>query len=476
VSRRALSAALAALPLLAGCAVGPRYAAPATPGSAAGPFVSAAPAISSADAPPPTWWRLYQDPVLDRLVTEALAANRDIEAAVGNVLQARAIVSEARAGRYPSTSVSAGAAYGRRASGAAKAETGFIFDAEVGAAYEVDLFGRVSRTLEAARANADAAQAAADVLRVSVAAQTASAYADACGLAAQAEVARRSLQVASETAEITVRRRDAGAASDFDVARARALVEQTGAEIPALEGQRRAALFALAVLTGRPPAELPADAGQCRAPPRIATPLPVGDGASLLRRRPDVRQAERRLAAAVAEIGVRTAELYPSVTLGGSLSSAASSLGRLGSSRSVSFSLGPLISWTFPNQMAARARVAQARAGASAALAGFDAAVLRALGETEQTLSVYGADLDRRAGLLAARDQNAEAFRLAQVRQQGGAISFLELLTAQSSLVGSEAALAAADTQIAADQIAVFRALGGGWEAAPEVTPRAFPS
>jgi NodT family efflux transporter outer membrane factor (OMF) lipoprotein len=449
---------------------------PSTPTSAAGSFVSAAPAIAAADAPPPNWWRLYNDPVLDRLVTQALAANKDIEVAAANLMQARALLSEARAGRYPTTDLSGGATYGRSgATGSTPpSNIGVVYDAGFAASYEVDLFGRIRRTIESARANVDVAQAAEDVLRVSIAAQTAQAYADVCAYAEQDQVAHQSLEVVTGTYNLTVTQRSAGAASDFDVARAGALVQQTRATIPTVEGQRRAALFELAVLTGRPPAEIPTDAAQCRVPPRLTTPLPVGDGTALLRRRPDVRQAERRLASDVAQIGVATAALYPTVTLGGSVSSAGPA-GEFGTARSVSFGIGPLISWSFPNQAVARARIEEARAGASGALASFDSTVLQALNDAEQTLTAYGAELDRHAALVAARDQNAEAYRLAQVRYQAGSSSFLDLLTTESSLVAAETALASSDEALSTDQIAVFRALGGGWQEAPAVTPPAIP-
>jgi outer membrane protein TolC len=193
----------------------------------------------------------------------------------------------------------------------------------------------------------------------------------------------------------------------------------------------------------------------------------------MLRRRPDVREAERNLAAATAGVGVATAGLFPTVTLGGSLASAAPTLGGLGRYRNLSFGVGPLISWTFPNTLVASARVQQAKASASGALANFHGAVLNALKETEQALAAYGTELDRHGSLQTARDQSAEALRLAQVRFQAGGASFLDVLDAQCTLVSAEATLAASDEALVADQIALFKALGGGWEAAPATAPPA---
>jgi outer membrane protein TolC len=187
----------------------------------------------------------------------------------------------------------------------------------------------------------------------------------------------------------------------------------------------------------------------------------------MLRRRPDVREAERNLAAATARIGVATANLFPTVTLGGALNSAAPTLGGLGQYRNVSFGVGPLINWTFPNTLVAGAQIQQAKAAASGSLAAFNGAVLNALKETEQALSAYGSELDRHGALQTARDQSAEALRLAQVRFQAGGASFLDVLDAQRTLVSAEAVLAASDELLVADQITLFKALGGGWEEAP---------
>jgi NodT family efflux transporter outer membrane factor (OMF) lipoprotein len=328
--------------------------------------------------------------------------------------------------------------------------------------YEVDFFGRVGRAIEAARADRDSAQAALDVVRVSVAAETARAYADACAAGAQLEVAGRSLALSEETAALTRRQLDAGRGTGLDVARAQAQAESARAAVPPLQAQRDAALFRLSVLTGRPPAEVPPQAAACTAIPQLEAAIPVGDGASLLARRPDVRQAERRLAAATARIGVATAALYPRVTLGGSLASVGGEGRDLGDQ--VSFSVGPLISWSFPNIGLARARIAQADAAAEGALAAFEQTTLTALQETETALSAYGRELDRRTALRRARDESAEAVRLARLRQGAGLDSFLTVLDAERTLAGLEAQLAQSEALVASNQITLFKALGGGWE------------
>ncbi|MDP3081189.1 MAG: TolC family protein, partial [Brevundimonas sp.] len=201
----------------------------------------------------------------------------------------------------------------------------------------------------------------------------------------------------------------------------------------------------------------------CQRPPQLTRSIPIGDGAQLLARRPDVRRAERNLAAAAARVNVATADLFPRIILGGSLGSTALDAGDLSTDSSVRFNVGPLISWSFPNVFAARARIEQASAGSDAALATFDQTVLVALQETETALANYANELDRRAALQAARDQAASAARLSRLRFDAGADSFLTVLDAERTLAGADAQLAASDALVTTYQIALFKALAGGW-------------
>jgi outer membrane protein TolC len=248
------------------------------------------------------------------------------------------------------------------------------------------------------------------------------------------------------------------------VARATSLRDQQRALIAPIEQIRDAARFRLATLTGRTPAELPDDIARRGTTLRLNQPIPVGDGRALLARRPDVRAAERRLAAATARIGVATADLYPRITLGGSISSTGNSLGNLFGAGPLGWLLGGLISWNFPNQEATRARIQGARADGDGALASFDGTVLRALEETETALSAYAHELDRRTALQSARDQAAIAARIARAQQKAGRTDFLDVLDAERTFAETEAALAEADARITDAQVDLFRALGGGWQ------------
>lgn len=475
MKRLSLIAPLLAGSLLAGCAVGPNYERPETPPTAAAAFVDPGMTKVSPGAVEGEWWRLFKDPVLDRLVVEALTYNTDIRQASANLKRARAILSETRGQRLPGTTVTG--QYSRQRIGAAgqagvqlpPGVDGFEFDSfQVGfdASYEVDLFGRVSRSIEASRGDTEAAQAALDGARVAVAAEVARTYASACGFAAQAEVARETVTLQTQTFDLTRRLVEAGRGTARDIDQARVLTENARAQVPAFEAERRAALYALATLTGKPPAELDAQASQCATPPGVTDLIPVGDGQALLARRPDVRQAERLLAADTARVGVATAALYPSIRLLGSVSLGAQNLDDLGKSSSFNFSLGPLLSWSFPNITAARSQIRQAEAGAEGSLAAFDGTVLTALREVEQALARYSGEIERNVALRRADTAATNAARIAILRFDAGRDSLLQRIDAERDRANARASLAASNAALAEAQVALFKALGGGWEGA----------
>ena len=463
--------AIAAVVLfLVSCRVGPNYRPPAMPEGAGAPLASVNTALETPMPPPDAWWHLYDDPRLDDLVREALHANRDLAAADANLIGARAAVAEVHAHRYPSTDVSAGAVRGRDPVTdeileltARPPQTIWLYEDVFQAAYEVDLFGRIHRAIEAANANAESVAAARDSVRVVVAASTARSYAALCALGEELDVARHSLDIVSHEAAITEQRYEVGGGSEFDVTRAQALVGQVRSSIPQLEGERKAALFELTALLGRTPANAPRELEQCVTPPRVASLIPVGDGRALLSRRPDVRQAESRLAAATAQIGIATADLFPTIRLAGFYGGAATEPSQLTTGLGLAWGVGPSISWTFPNQAGPRARVRQAKASQAAALAAFDSVVLTALKETEQSLAEYGAALERRQALADAQGKIHRSFDIAHDEYAAGSVSNLDLLTTEQTLVALDAAVASSDASLIQLQIDLFKALGGGW-------------
>ena len=447
---------------LAACSTGPDYARPVTTPAAAGSFVAAnSPAVQPQAPVPANWWRLYNDPVLDGLIADALAHNTDVRAAIARLARARASLREVKVDRLPQGGVSASATRGRD-EGSSNATTDYSAGLEV--AYEVDLFGRVRRGVEAAKGDVGAAEADADAVRIAIVSDTARAYADASSAAERLAVAEHIVQLLDQSLRLTEKQVEIGQTTRLDTARIATLRNQRQAEIPAIAAERDSALFRLATLTGRAPAELPSVAGARTTSLKLDQPIPVGDGAQLLARRPDVRAAERRLAASTARIGVATAELYPQVTLGGSLSSGAGSIGNL-FSNPIGFLIGPLISWSFSDHARARARVAGAEAGSQEALAQFDGTVLRSLQETETALSAYSNVLRQREALQAARNEAEVAAKIVRAQQREGQVDSLALLDAERTFAESEAQLADINGEVASAQINLFRALGGGWSA-----------
>lgn len=467
--------------LLAGCTVGPNYRAPPLQAGDTQPaaFLGAGDAAYDAQgALPPRWWRLYDDPLLDGLEEKALTHNTDLRVALASLQQAEAALRGAQLARTPQTSLTLDPTYGQ-ASGDSKGspvalKPGFAYVGNESISYDLDLFGRLKRSIEAGQANVGAAQAALDLARVNVAAATAQAYVTVCAARLQIAVIRRSITVTEQSLAVTQRRYDAGIAGINDVVRARTLLRQTAATLPALEAQQRGGLFTLATLTGDAPETLPAQVASCAAPPLIRHPIPIGDGAALLARRPDVREAERKLASAVAGIGVSTSALYPSVSLGGSLGTVATSVPDIVKDRGFQWSVGPLLSWSIPNLGRARAQVAQSNATARGALAQFDGTVLTALRETEGALNTLARRLDTERQLTAARDDAATANANTARLYAGGIGQFLDTLDAERTLIGAENALASTTAQVSQDQIALFLALGGGWQEAPPVKATAL--
>jgi multidrug efflux system outer membrane protein len=461
------------LAALGGCTVGPDYKLPdeALVNGAAekGRFVGAGGQSALAVAPVPEgWWKLYADPRLDGLIRSAIAANTDLRAAAANLERSRALLAEAKTLREPSVVLNAGLEYGQTAGEQyllrATPPLNWDYDTGLTVGYDLDLFGGIRRGIEAASAEDEAVTAAHDLVLVNVVAGTARAYELACGVGLELVSAQRSLDLQRQSLALTERLMSGGRANDLDVTRQRQLVSELEEIIPSLKAAQKNALFQLAVLTGRAPAQYDTDLEACNAPPRLIAPLPVSDGAALLKRRPDIRETERLLAAATAEIGVATARLYPDIQLGLS----GGSIGITGdafTSPTNFWDLGVVVDWQ-ANQDAARARIAGANAGAKLALANFDGTVLQALREVESALNNYVHDLQKERSAIESRDQARHAADEARRLELGGRATELSVLDAQRALANAELSLAQVQVAISGDQIAIFLSLGGGWQTA----------
>lgn len=457
---------------LAGCTAGPDYRRPpaaiADRPTATGAFVGGDEAAYALAPVPDHWWKLYNDPVLDGLVEQAIAHNTDLRVASANIARAQAAFDLADDARRPQTALQALPGYAQRSAeeellpGAAL-PSAFVYAAGASISYQVDLAGQVRRAVEAAGADVAATRAAYDTVKVTVVADTTRAYLDACSAGREIAVADHALTLQGRTTALTQRLVRGGRGISLDSTRSRAQEEQVRATLPTLVAAKQVALYRLATLTGHPPAEFDRAVAACAAEPHLRRAIPIGDGAALLRRRPDVRREELELHAATARIGVAEAELYPRITLGASAGSVGLLDHALGGD-TYKFSLGPLISWEFPNRGRVQARIAGAQAQRDAAFARFDGVVLGALRETESALTIYARDLDRRAALAASRDEAARAARDAETLFRAGRTGFLPVLDAERTMTTADQTLAAADSRLVADQVQLFLALGGGWQ------------
>ncbi len=462
------SGAILILTLLGGCAlVGPDHRAPTTEVSAA--FANASQAGQSTEPVNTRWWQGFKDADLDRLVELAVGRNHDLRIAGARLREARALWDETAFDRYPT--VTAGASYSnqRRSTAALQGFRGVerereIFNAGFDAFWEIDFFGRVRRSVEARSAEAEAAEASLHDVLVSLLAEVARNYFELRGAQNQLAVARRNADNQRQTLDLTVALLEGGRGTTLDTARARAQLDATLSSIPPLEASIRRAMHRLAVLTGNPPTTLVTTLEQPAPLPVAPTLVALGRPEDLLRRRPDIRVAERDLAAATARIGVASADLFPRVTFVGSVALEARTFTGLGDSGSDAYSFGPSIRWAAFDLGRVRARIRQADARAEASLAEYELTVLRALEETENALVELGRQQARRGYLKTASDASEEAAGLARQRYEEGAADFLTVLDAERTLLEAQDRLAASETATATSLVALYKALGGGWE------------
>ncbi|WP_448679119.1 efflux transporter outer membrane subunit [Pseudomonas nicosulfuronedens] len=448
-------------------AVGPDYRSPETSGVK---LESAQGAAFSPQSPPGPWWQLYQNAELNGYIGESLRENRDLRIAASRLEVAQASRDQALAAQWPGGDVSATYA---RERGLMPGMLGFQLlnatSASLNLSYELDLYGRIRRSVESATASLEEQQFAFAASQIRVAAETANAYVSACQAGAALASAEQLVGVAQKTVDTVSRMAKVGAVGQFEVTRAQAQVGERQAAIPPILAQRKAALYSLAVLLGRTPENYPAQAARCDTPPTLEQPLPVGDGLALLRRRPDVAAAERTLAAATARIGMVQANLYPQISLGVSGGGEGTTVANTFSSFNRAWSVGPLLSWTFPNQLAIRAQMRAAGAEADMALSNYQNTLLTALKETETALDGYARTLEQYQRMSEVQQTNKLALSQASQLYSRGSTAFLDLLAAQRELTETEQKRVDLAGQVAARQIAVFQALGGGWDGAAQV-------
>lgn len=448
---------------LAACAVGPDYQTPNTEPAQLGNQLQ----VKAFDRSrfESVWWQQFDDSTLNQLVQASLQGNRDLRVAFARLKAARSIREDVDNDNLPVVSSRASSDLGK---GQIPGQTerrvnSERYDLGLDMAWELDLFGRIQRQLEASEAQEAAAAADLQQLQVSMIAELVDAYGQLRGAQLREKIALANLKTQQDSRSITETLRDAGVGNELDVVRADARLAAVEATVPQLQAQQVRAQNRIATLLGQRPDQLSVDLSPKQLP-AIAKALPIGDPAELLRRRPDVRSAERQLAAATANVGVATADLFPRVSLSGFLGFTAARGSQIGSSAANAWGLGPSITWAAFDLGSVRARIRGAKADAEGALATYEQQVLLALEESSNAFSDYGKTQQRLQALMRQSDASRKAADLASIRYREGTVDYLVLLDAERERLSAEDAQAQGEVELYRGIVAIYKALGGGWQ------------
>jgi NodT family efflux transporter outer membrane factor (OMF) lipoprotein len=504
-ARLALLAGLLGATALGGCTVGPDFQRPgwASPASwFAGPkeAVKPPPSIPVAEPVDVDWWTLFKDPVLTDLERRVASENLDVKAAATRFAESRAQLGIARAAQFPT--LNANASYAREkasdegvfglipsAAGAAGANGAFgnstggvkgsglnpfdLYQGGFDASWEVDLWGGVRRSVESSSASSEAAKEAQRAALLSSLAEVARDYVQLRGAQAELQIARDNVNTARQSLNLTQQRAAGGVTTDLDVANASAQLRTNLAEIPRLEQQEAQLINALSLLLGQPPNALREELATAKPVPPVPPRVPVGLPSELARRRPDIRQAEAQLHAATAQIGVAQANFYPSLNLTGSFGLQSLQFSNLFNLNARQYAMGPGL--TIPifegGQLRSTLQLRQAQQQEAAIT--FQKTVLQAWHDVDNALTAYKTEQTRRDELARAVTENRRAVALAQSRYAQGVADFLSVLDAERSLLQTQQLLAQSTTGVSSNMVALYKALGGGWETdMPEVASK----
>jgi len=462
--------------LLAGCVVGPDYHPPQTapPAQWVSPQDGGETNLPAADT---AWWKSFHDAELDSLIVRAAQSNLNLRAAVARVRQARAAARVVSAGLWP-TADAAGSFASERlsANGFPEFPPGFTIQGDVyqtgfDAAWELDVFGGTRRAAQAAQADEAAAEFGRRNLMITITAEVARNYVAARAFQRRLAVADANIKAQEEIAALTRDRFAKGLTGELDVKEADALLAATRAQPPLFETGFLDAVYQLALLLGQPPGALIEELTNAAPIPAAPPAVPVGLPSDLLQRRPDVQQAERQLASATAQIGAATADLYPKFSLTGDAGLQSVSVSDWFSAGSRFWTAGPTVQWRIFDAGRIRARIQAQSARADEALAAYEQSMLAAFTDVETALTGYAQEQTRRQSLAHAAEANGEVVDMAGDLYRHGLADFLRVLEAQRSLYQSQDALIESERAVSSDLIALYKALGGGWEDKSQPVP-----
>jgi NodT family efflux transporter outer membrane factor (OMF) lipoprotein len=457
-----------------GCAVGPDYA--PSPARVSATWISSPPAngLTDSAAAASKWWASFNDPELDSLIQRAVESNPDLHVSEARLRQARAVRQMSAADFWPTLDASASFARAKQSQnqpliGSLPLPPNFPFEYSVyqagfDASWEIDLFGAKRRALEAATAEWQVAIESRNSGIVSLLAEVARDYVELRGGQLRLEIAQRNLKLQQEALDLTRARFQSGVVSELDVTRAAALLAGMRAAIPPLQTAVRGSMYGLAYLLGREPGDLLAELTPYKPVPSAPPEVPIGLPSDLLSRRPDVRQAERQLAAETARIGLAKSDWFPKLSLTGDAGQESVSLGKWFEPGSQFWSLGPSLQWRALDFGRVRAEVRAQTAVQEAALATYEKTVLNSLQEAENAVVAYAQEQNRHRALAEEVAEDRRSLDMANGLYAEGSVNYLDVLDAERSLYGSEDELAASDQAVSVDLIALYKALGGGWE------------
>lgn len=451
----------------AGCTVGPNYSEPDTnvPGAWVGNSLAGLKAGRLDNEALNDWWKKLSDRKLCSLVDRAVDGNLSLRAAAARLWEARAQRVVAGSGQSPTLDATGNVI---RSEFSETSQTPFptqtIYSSGLDASWELDLFGGIRREVEAADANVDARHADLGDVRVTLFAEVALVYVEVRAFQARLAVAEANRDAQTKTLELVEANVAGGEVPKLDLEQARANLEITRSEIPILETALARAKHTLATLLGRPAASLNEELGERQAIPVAPANIAVGIPAEVIRRRPDVRRAERELAAQTARIGVATAELYPKLTLIGTVGLESLNAGDFLKSSSRVFDVGPTVRWNLFSAGRVRQNIVIENARQEQALVAYEGAVLRALKDVEDALVSYGKSMVRRDALARAEAASRRTVEIAEDQYRGGETTFLTVLDAQRSQFRVQDQLAESTAQVTTNVIMLYKALGGGWQ------------
>lgn len=456
---------------LVACSVGPDYEPPAIQTEKS--FMGEQGASASSDPVALHWWKGFSDPVLDNLIVTAVKDNLTLQAAVSRVNQARALSQQRLLNLFPTVTTSADltdqrfanqGAFGGLGGGGRRAFEVEIYSAGFDAFWEIDIFGRVRRSVEQAQGESEATIAdLEDAIRILVA-EVARTYFELRGYQEQSKVAKFNAENQDKVVGISDALFKGGQNTEFDLMRAKALLYNTLATVPTLNAEAKNSIYKLAVLLGKQPQELVSVLEASGGFPQYSGPVSLGDPATLIQRRPDVRAAERRLAAATAGIGVAKGDLFPKITFTGNVSLQARNFKDLLSDSGESWNFGPRISWAAFDLPRVFAQVDAAEEATKEALATYQQAVLTALQDVEGALARFSASRERRDLLAKSVEQSQKATEIAKIQYENGLIDLLPVLDAQRSVFTAQEQYTASQTELLTNLVALYKALSGGWD------------